>query len=779
MSDLASLGLRIESQEADTASARMNKMKASAVGLENATDSLATSTIKGDGAIAAMLASIDRTTKEMLELSRLHQQAGGAALVHAGATEKLTNDITQASTAGMYFAASFKATQTNMGGANAAIHDYATAVRTVTREIGQADAHMAMYRAHIAGVGTGLKLTAQDSLNFTRQMADVGVTAAMGMNPFMIALQQGPQLFEILQVTAIRSGLTIRQTMMATGAAIWTALAPVLPIIAAIAVGAAAIGAAWGLATRSMSSDVGDLTKTMGLNQEQVEKLKEANVSTTITAGDAWRGLGTTIKQVFQETFGDKLKWVGERWNDFLNVAGKVALAAAAGIGAGFIGTFNVIRNHWRTFPAVLGDAAVSAANIAIRAMEGLVNTGIAGLNKLIVGAKALSLVNPAFSLARNLGEVGTVSFGEISNPFKGAAAQLLSDAGAEYVAQFERNLAAMTSFYERWMDNAEASGRARIRKGLGDDTAASGSSAAKGEAEKFVEVLNDLPRVDLQPIRVQLIQLVDPAEQLADKLRLINALAQDSARGMASAFGETGRSMGDLLTTMTAYESRLAAITVAYNKGQLDGADADRERAHAQVNFYGDTLAAAKTFFAEGSDGYRALQAAEAAWRVFSFAMSVQAMAQQAAETSASVAQSGVKAGASATAGAAKMFEQLGPYAFPVVAAMIALLAGLGMKGKGGGGGSASPSLDGSVAKSQGYSQQADATQSNFAASVAQKVDVRVSADRDGIKAYIEGTAAEVAAPMVAQGMAAAAGATRAQVMSDLDKGRTYSRGG
>ena len=694
MTDLATLGIRVESQEAGVAERRLDELSASANRAENSVDALAVAARRADGATSTMNVAL-RDQTHMLNASR-----------------------------------------------------------------------------------NAMGLTAAEGLNGMRQLSDVVVQAAMGTNLLMIAVMQGPQIFDIFQAAAIRSTGTIRGVMMATGAAIWTALAPVLPIIAAIAAGAAAIGAAWGLATRSISSDVGDLTKSMGLNQEQVKKLKDENISTTITAGDAWRGLGTTIKEMFQETFGDQLKWVGERWNEFMNVAGKVALAAAAGIGAGFIGTFNVIRNHWRTFPAVLGDAAVSAANIAIRALEGLVNTGVAGLNKLIVGAKALSLVNPAFSLARNLGEVGTVSFGEISNPFKGAAAQLLSDAGGEYVAQFERNLAAMTSFYERWMENAEASGRARIRKGLGDDGAGSGA-AAKGEAEKLVEVLNDLPRVDLQPLRVRLIELVDPLQLIADEMRLIDQLAQDSARGMASAFGETGRVLGDLLTNMTGFESRMAEIALAERKKQLSGSQADRERAHAQVQYYGDMLGAAKGFFQEGSDGYRALQAAEAAWRVFSFAMSVQAMAQQAAETSASVAGSAAKGTASAAAGAAKMFEALGPFGFPVVAAMIALLASLGLKGKGGGGGSASPSLDGSVAKSQGYNQQADATQSSFAASLAQKVEVRVTADRDGLNAYVAQTAREEATPLVMQGMAAASGATRAQVMSDLDKGRTYSRGG
>ena len=55
----------------------------------------------------------------------------------------------------------------------------------------------------------------------------------------------------------------------------------------------------------------------------------------------------------------------------------------------------------------------------------------------------------------------------------------------------------------------------------------------------------------------------------------------------------------------------------------------------------------------------------------------------------------------------------------------------------------------------------------------------MRVTADRDGLNAYVAQTAREEATPLVMQGMAAASGATRAQVMSDLDKGRTYSRGG
>jgi hypothetical protein len=116
--------------------------------------------------------------------------------------------------------------------------------------------------------------------------------------------------------------------------------------------------------------------------------------------------------------------------------------------------------------------------------------------------------------------------------------------------------------------------------------------------------------------------------------------------------------------------------------------------------------------------------------------------------------------------------------YAFPVVAAMLAVLASLGMRGKGGGG-SAPGKVDASVTSAQGFAAQQEQAKVSFAGSVAQQVEVRVTADRDGLQAYVVQTAEGVARPMVVQGMAAAAGATRAQVMSDLDRSRTYSRGG
>lgn len=687
MTDLATLGIRVESQEADVAEKRLDDLSASAAKAEKNVDALAVAARRADGATSTM---------------------------------------------------------------NTAVREQGRVMTAARNSIG---------------------LTAAEGLNLSRQFADIGVTAAMGMNPLMIALQQGPQLLDIFQMAAMRTGVTVRTAMLTAASGAWAAAAPFVPLVAAATAAGAVIGGGLALAARGANKEFGDLEKGLGLTDEQLKKVTDTSI-----------GMGDIVIATFQEAgeaimdaFDGPLKAAKQATNQFLDELATNTVKELKVVVGAFVGAFGAIKATWSLLPGAIGDAAYTAAQAAINAVNWLIQKSVDGINSLrnqfnalpawmrggetaptLAAPRIAALANPYAGQMRNVGEVGSAAF---NRDFA---------RGGAYVDQ------AFDAIGRRARDNQIAS----IRRQAGDADE-SGAGRAAREAAKLREVLDPLPRIDLQPLRVQFIELVEPLQLVADEMRLIDQLAQDSARGMASAFGETGRVLGDLLTNMTGFESRMAEIALAERKKQLSGSQADRERAHAQVQYYGDMLGAAKGFFQEGSDGYRALQAAEAAWRVFSFAMSVQAMAQQAAETSASVAGSSAKGTASAAAGAAKMFEALGPFGFPVVAAMIALLASLGLKSKGGGGGSASPSLDGSVAKSQGYSQQADATQSSFAASLAQKVEVRVTADRDGLNAYVAQTAREEATPLVMQGMAAASGATRAQVMSDLDKGRTYSRGG
>ncbi|QYC11031.1 hypothetical protein [Brevundimonas nasdae] len=303
------------------------------------------------------------------------------------------------------------------------------------------------------------------------------------------------------------------------------------------------------------------------------------------------------------------------------------------------------------------------------------------------------------------------------------------------------------------------------------------GVSPEDAQYAKAIALAKDLAAagVDLahgqNAYNLELAKAVDLARQLDDHMR-------SAAQGMGEAFGQRGAALGGVLNSLTGYQARLEDIKraeddyrLSVGKGGIDQeriAAFARDAAQAQIQSYGDMAGAAKTFFREGSDGYELLRAAEQGYRIFQFAMAIQAMALNASETGSTLATSGIRAGAYLAEGAAKMFAALGPFGFPAVAAMVAVLASLGLKGKGGGGGGYSPAndnLDQSVNAVQGYAETADQARASAAQAVATQVKVQIELNDSMFKARVQQEAVGVAAPMVA----AAAAGTKRDVMDTL----------
>lgn len=695
MTDLATLGIRVQSHEAEVAEDRLDGMAMAADRAENATDTLAIAARRADGAVGTMNVAVRQQT--------------------------------------------------------------------------------AMLAASRAGMG----LTAAEGLNMGRQLTDVGVQMAMGMNPFMIAVQQGPQILDIFQMAAIRTGTTVTAAMRSMGAAIWTAMAPVLPIIAAIGAAAGAVWGGWSLTTRSLTKDIGDLTDGMGLSEDQMKRLAETGTSTTATAGDAFRGLGTTIKEVFQEAFGPQLDWVSSRFSEAMDWLTRVGGNAVKAFIGNWMGAFKTITATWRQIPNVIGDATFTAVSFVVEGIQKMINAGIDGINALLAAARALGPLSPLGAAAQGVGNLDRVNL-SVNNPFKGAMSAFGLDARGAFAEGQALGEAMVNGFMDRWRANTRASGQARILADAGEAAAgrapgARGGQQARGETIPLSRRTNIS---DGDPLRILSDDLITPLEMLADELRLIDGLARDASRGLASAFGESGRALGDLLTITTTYQSRLAEIALAEEQNRLTGAQADRERAQTQIGAYGDMAAAAKGFFKEGSDGWKAMHAIEMAYRIFQFSAAVQSMVLGNQETASVVANSMTKAAASTAAGAAKMFEFLGPFGFPAVAAMVALLAGLGLKGMGGKGGGYSPgatttdpqaSVQSSARAAQAGVARDQAARDSFVQRLAASVEVRVTADRQGLNAYVAETARREAAPMVAAGARQAVEVSRRAVPSDM----------
>jgi|GEM_PF-1275893 len=289
------------------------------------------------------------------------------------------------------------------------------------------------------------------------------------------------------------------------------------------------------------------------------------------------------------------------------------------------------------------------------------------------------------------------------------------------------------------------------------------------------------------QMIRAQNLEL----EYQVDLLRQIADHARDAGRGLAEAFGEPGRALGGLVSGLADMQVKMAEIDEAQRRyvesvgmANVSGeqmAIFARDRAQTEISAYGDMASAAKGFFKEGSDGWKALHAIEMGYRLFQFSAAVQSMVLGNQETASLVANSMTKAAASTAAGAARMFEFLGPLGFPAVAAMLALLAGLGIRGSGGGRGSApgaaadpQASVQSSVQTAQDSVRRDQATRDTFIQRLAASIEVRVTSDDTKFRAYIR----EEAAPMVAEGSRQAFQASRRAVPADMAKKQAVTLG-
>jgi len=244
------------------------------------------------------------------------------------------------------------------------------------------------------------KFTAQEGLNFSRQMADIGVTAAMGMNPFMIALQQGPQLFDILQTSAIRNGTGIGGALrgMAAGAGSFTAALG----LAAVAVGAAGVGMwAWlETVNEERKGELDAYAESIGLTAEQIE----AAGGSAVTASDMMLGLWDTIKEALglEDIFDGLKKFI----IDTFRAIAKDAIKNISEIVAAIRVIDDVVNFVGDNIGPIIADGFIIAVNAGIGAIEGLVNKAREAFNKFI------GFINP---IRQMLGFEGIAQIAEVN----------------------------------------------------------------------------------------------------------------------------------------------------------------------------------------------------------------------------------------------------------------------------------------------------------------------------------------------------------------------------
>ena len=350
--------------------------------------------------VAALALSIDsssvvKATQDLDRFSAASDRARAAAGGTTSNTAKMAQDYARAAEkAGQYSGAAMRAAAANDNVARAT-QGMASANDNVARALGVADAHVIAYTQHLAGLaraqqnanahviayqqqvrnqvslqgdanahvlayrdslnrvadgaksaGEALKFTARDGLNASRQLADIGVTAAMGMNPFLIAVQQGPQLFDILQERALATGASIGTAFRAAAASIGAMLAPLLPLIAVLGIAVAAIAAL--TAQANNDSGLKKYTTAMGYTKAEVQKLNAVSVT-----------FGDTFKAVFQVGFERAASALGistanmkKAWASLTTFLITATREVVAGIYASFTGLGYAVKRTYDNIKA-------------------------------------------------------------------------------------------------------------------------------------------------------------------------------------------------------------------------------------------------------------------------------------------------------------------------------------------------------------------------------------------------------------------------------------------
>ncbi|MBB6306216.1 phage tail length tape measure family protein [Xanthobacter tagetidis] len=486
MADVATLGLSVDSSELLRGKKAIDDLAVSAEKAEKSGGGLTGAL----GRIEKLLAAVERAVRDVEgAINRMASGAdvagrgvdglGRSAQTAAAKVESLSLAATSVSVAyGKVDTAATMAASaaTRVVGANSSLSASATGAAAATREVAQAamaaDTALEQQAAaaiQAANANVHLNKAVNDNsiaqkggsfnaANLAAQFQDVAVTAAMGMNPLQIALQQGTQMAMVFGTTGAAgamktlgaafasvfsplSFLVIGLTA-ATAAGLqmvnWTklaqaglrGLAAILPTIAPYAAAAAA-----GLALLYAPAIVAGVTSMVALIARLTVSLGALAVTAAAANPFAALVIGAGLAVGAMGVFSKELEKVLG-----FNVAASARKGANYIIGA-FVAAFGDVKFIWSNFPAIMGSAAVGAANAVLSAMETMINAGSGLLNTFI------GTVNQALAQLPGgvqIGQLGQASVGRVADPYstsldaagRARAAQQKAELNRDYLGQ-------------------------------------------------------------------------------------------------------------------------------------------------------------------------------------------------------------------------------------------------------------------------------------------------------------------------------------------------------
>ena len=293
--------------------------------------------------------------------------------------DALAASASRADRAASGLTATTKTTNAAMAGMNNAVRQAQAAQEAAAQAMG--------------GVAGRTKLASHEVTNLAFQFQDLGVQLAGGANPLTALVQQGSQVSGIM----MQSGMSVGTFSKAVVAMLGNAAKAVLlnPVFLGIA---AAVGAV-SLALNFMGDDIKKAT------------------GQTVTAGDIMLGTFDVIRDAISSKVTAAFKAmgydVGEVWDNVVKYTRK---AINIVIGVATLAP-RLISQAFSVLPAAIADSFYSSVNLAIVAINSIVQKSVAAINSFI------NLVNPILEKAGlSIGNITAPRIAELENNYAGAA---------------------------------------------------------------------------------------------------------------------------------------------------------------------------------------------------------------------------------------------------------------------------------------------------------------------------------------------------------------------
>ena len=411
--------------------------------------------------------------------------------------------------------------------------------------------------------------------------------------------------------------------------------------------------------------------------------------------GDIATGLGNTITAAVAPSLGainSQITDIALSFGGWEGVVGSTVdyTVSAIAFMADRIDNLHTILLYIELGYLKIGKAATNAMASSAESVAELMNKVLTPLGAAI-GFIADGWSQVALAMGDFLGDEDITAMGESLAGFSDRVKGLSVDAGDIIAANNAMSAAIVTTTNELENSKNAASGD-NVKKWHKDNEKAAKEQAAATVAIKKAQ--QDLGNQAATNNGASTSELSEDYDKLIKQVDDFSGAWANAGNVIVDTFGSIGQQMEKLFTSQDKYTEAIKFNHAEQAKG---GSDLKKLKAdeiklnyastQAQLNSYSSIAGAAAGMFKENSKAAKAAHAVEQALAVASLAMSIEKMIMGTAETTAVVANESVKQVALGTTAVISQ-GQGDPYtAWVRIAAMVALVAGLGIATKGGSG--------------------------------------------------------------------------------------------